>query len=99
MIFVKWVETTNQLLNCGRCFFVTRESLWDDDIIEVFVGIFSTTACWWFARKEQHATHWNQTAETWSKDGGKACKIPDLMAHGQHFPLIYGIEGNLYSGK
>jgi len=28
----------------------------------VFVGIFSTTACWWFARKEQHATHWNQTA-------------------------------------
>lgn len=28
----------------------------------VFVGIFSTSACWCFARKEPHAKHWDRTA-------------------------------------
>eukprot|EP00435_Cladocopium_sp_Y103_P055264 s1205_g18.t1 len=28
----------------------------------VFVGVFSTSACWCFARKEPHANHWDRTA-------------------------------------
>ena len=29
---------------------------------QVFVGVFSTSACWCFARKEPHANHWNRNA-------------------------------------
>jgi len=52
---------------CGRCplaygLFLPVPPVVPCNAYGVFVGIFSTTACWWFARKEQHATHWNQTA-------------------------------------